>query len=87
MDTSKVHLHDAFYNRHNNINSYYVDGISITHGNPRQHVWTYAAGIQETLFIQMVNGIVLVPPVVHEHLLHLLVMLISVSLVVQDIMT
>ena len=28
-----------------NLNSYYVDGVSITHGSPRQHVWTFAAGI------------------------------------------
>ena len=26
------------------INSYYVDGVSITHGSPRQHVWTLMAG-------------------------------------------
>ena len=27
----------------NNINSYYVDGVSITRGSPRQHVWTLIA--------------------------------------------
>ena len=27
----------------NSINDSYVDGISITRGNPRQHVWTYTA--------------------------------------------
>ena len=32
---------------HNNINSYYVDGISLTHGSPRQHIWTFMAGLQE----------------------------------------
>jgi hypothetical protein len=26
----------------------YVSGISITHGNPREHIWTFAAGIRET---------------------------------------
>ena len=32
-----------------NIGSYYVDGVSITHGsNPRQHIWTYAGGAAET---------------------------------------
>ena len=43
---------------------------------------------RKTLFIQMVNMNVLVLPVVHRHLLHLLVMITSVSLVaiVQDIM-
>ena len=25
------------------IDSHYVHGLSITHGNPRQHIWTYAA--------------------------------------------
>ena len=29
----------------NNIDSPYVDGVSITHGaSPRKHIWTYAAG-------------------------------------------
>ena len=27
----------------------YVDGVSITHGSPRQHVWTYAAAHDEAL--------------------------------------
>uniref|UniRef100_A0A1X7TGF5 Fibrinogen C-terminal domain-containing protein n=1 Tax=Amphimedon queenslandica TaxID=400682 RepID=A0A1X7TGF5_AMPQE len=26
-------------NNINDINSYYIDGVSITHGSPRQHVW------------------------------------------------
>jgi hypothetical protein len=26
----------------------YVDGISLTHGSPRQHIWTFAAGVSET---------------------------------------
>ena len=26
----------------------YVDGLSITHGNPRQHIWTYAVGHTES---------------------------------------
>ena len=30
------------------IDSYYVDGISITHGHsPRKHIWTFAAGYSE----------------------------------------
>ena len=37
---------DAFLGYHNNgqtsIDDYYVDGVSITYGNPRQHVWTFA---------------------------------------------
>ena len=30
------------------INQSYVDGVSITHGSPRQHVWTLAAALDET---------------------------------------
>ena len=31
-----------------NINSYYVDGVSITRGSPRQHVWTLANGLSDS---------------------------------------
>ena len=27
------------------INSTYVDGVSLTHGNPREHIWTFAAAL------------------------------------------
>jgi hypothetical protein len=36
------------YSVGNNINSYYVDGVSLTHGRPRQHIWTFAAAVDET---------------------------------------
>ena len=29
------------------INSHYVDGVSITYGNPRHHIWTYAFGLSD----------------------------------------
>ena len=29
------------------INSYYVDGMSITYGSPRKHIWTYAVGLSD----------------------------------------
>jgi hypothetical protein len=29
------------------IDTYYVYGVSITHGSPRNHIWTLAAGISE----------------------------------------
>ena len=29
------------------INDHYVDGLSITLGNPRKHVWTYASGVSD----------------------------------------
>ena len=38
---------DAFGHSSNDINSYYVDGIAITNGSPRQHLWSYAAGLSD----------------------------------------
>ena len=32
---------------HNDINSDYVDGISLTRGSPRQHIWTFMAGYSD----------------------------------------
>ena len=29
------------------IDGAYVDGVSVTHGSPQQHIWTFAAGISE----------------------------------------
>ena len=37
---------DAF-TRTDSIDSHYIDGISITHGNPRTHLWSYVAGASE----------------------------------------
>ena len=37
---------DGFSKR--SINSIYVDGISLTYGTPRKHIWTYAIGILDT---------------------------------------
>ena len=42
---------DSFldYNRPANpsIDSYYVDGVSITRGSPRKHIWTFASALDE----------------------------------------
>ena len=38
---------DSFGTGNSLIDSYYVDGISVTHGLPRQHIWTFAAGYDE----------------------------------------
>ena len=38
------------------IDNVYVDGISITHGSPREHIWTYAAGITETFGVCPCTG-------------------------------
>ena len=35
---------EAFHNEFHSIDYSYVDGISLTHGHPRQHIWTLAAG-------------------------------------------
>ena len=29
------------------VNGIYVDGVSVTHGNPRAHIWTFAVGLHE----------------------------------------
>ena len=34
---------------HNDINSHYVDGISLTRGSPRQHIWTFMAGLYDNV--------------------------------------
>ena len=45
----QYHSPNAFKFETSNIDSYYVDGVSITYGsNPRQHIWTYAAGLLKT---------------------------------------
>ena len=38
---------DAFLFNTRSIDDTYVYGLSITHGNPRQHIWTYAAGLSD----------------------------------------
>ena len=39
----------GYNNRGQGIDSYYVDGLSLTHGaaGRRQHIWTFAAGLSE----------------------------------------
>ncbi len=38
---------DAVFGQRNDINSFYVDGVSVTRGSPRQHIWTLMAGVKE----------------------------------------
>ena len=39
---------DGFHTSSTNIDSGYVDGVSITYGtNPRRHIWTYAIGVYQ----------------------------------------
>lgn len=35
------------YDVANTTDSAYVDGISLTHGSPKQHIWTFASGASE----------------------------------------
>ena len=37
---------EALLHQNNDINSAYLDGVSITRGSPREHVWSYIAGRQ-----------------------------------------
>ena len=41
-------FNQVVYNPSISIDSYYVDGVSITHGSPRQHVWTFAAAFSDS---------------------------------------
>ena len=42
---------DAFAYTRQSIDSYYVDGISVTHGSPRQHIWSFAGGLSEDVSV------------------------------------
>ena len=44
----EVGFADAFLGSTISIDSAYVDGVSVTHGTPRQHIWTFAGGGAET---------------------------------------
>ena len=47
------HSPDGFNTGTDSIDSHYIDGISITHGNPRIHLWSYVAGWSEqTTFME-----------------------------------
>ena len=35
---------DAFFNHPASIDAVYTEGVSITHGSPRQHIWSFVAG-------------------------------------------
>ena len=39
---------DAFGNTGRSIDQAYACGVSVTHGTPRNHIWTFAAGISES---------------------------------------
>ncbi|XP_065914398.1 uncharacterized protein [Dysidea avara] len=62
---------DAFQPSSNSIDDPYVDGVSITYGTPRKHIWTYALGYNEAGGIYScpcaVSGGPLPPSFVHEN--------------------
>ena len=41
---------DAFHHW-SSIDGLYVDGVSVTHGYPREHIWTFAAGVTEGVHV------------------------------------
>ena len=38
---------DTFGSHRNPTIDSYIDGVSLTHGQPRQHIWSFAAGLDE----------------------------------------
>lgn len=40
-------VYPNYRNNKNDLNGYYVDGVSVTRGSPREHVWTFANGVLE----------------------------------------
>ena len=44
-----------YHSSQDDINSYYVDGVSITRGSPRQHIWTLMAGLNEASYYNAIN--------------------------------
>ena len=46
----QIGLPDSFYRSSGStvsIDTFYVDGVSVTHGSPRQHIWTFSTGLDE----------------------------------------
>jgi hypothetical protein len=47
---------DAFRGRYGvNVSGNYVDGISLTYGSPKQHIWSFAAGLDEVGTVAQYN--------------------------------
>jgi hypothetical protein len=40
---------NVFHDQQLSIDEPYVDGVSVTHGYPRRHIWTFAGGLSETV--------------------------------------
>ena len=49
---------DAFNMQLNyTIDDAYLDGVSITYGEPRMHIWTYAAGLSNVVVFDKINSL------------------------------
>lgn len=46
---------DIFGDRQLSIDDPYVDGVSVTYGEPRRHIWTFAGGLSETIVTTHTN--------------------------------
>jgi len=46
---------DAFRGSSQSIDSTYLDGVSVTYGSPRQHIWSFAGGLEEENFYDPVT--------------------------------
>ena len=40
---------NVFHGQQLTLNQPYVDGVSVTYGEPRRHIWTFAGGLSETI--------------------------------------
>uniref|UniRef100_A0A1X7UU89 Fibrinogen C-terminal domain-containing protein n=1 Tax=Amphimedon queenslandica TaxID=400682 RepID=A0A1X7UU89_AMPQE len=61
---------DAVSEPVNNVNSYYLDGVSITRGSPRQHVWSLYAGVYSDYSNSInINFVLVLVVLVHSLLL------------------
>jgi hypothetical protein len=45
---------DGFFT--NSINEHYVDGVSVTYGSPRNHIWTFGVGVTENSALHRLNN-------------------------------
>ena len=65
------------------INTNYFDGVSLTHGNPRQHIWTFAAALLVLIHLQIAPALEPVKQALSHLLQHLWGMTTSVTQVVK----
>ena len=47
---------DGFSSTHLLVSQTYMDGVSITHGTPRTHIWSYVAGVTEDSSLHFQNN-------------------------------